>query len=369
MAEILVFGSGRVGTLAAALLSSSGDYQVHLADMNAPQRKLDLGQYSDRLITTQLDVTNIQQVKNYIDENNIKVLVSALPYFLTKNVAEIAQACGTHYFDLTEDVETTSYVEVIAKKTNKIFAPQCGLAPGFISVVTQDLIKQFDQVETAKMRVGALPINISSPLQYALTWSTEGLVNEYVKPCLAIENYKTMTLAPLEDLETIKIDGLSYEAFNTSGGVGSLKDGYHGKVKNLNYKSIRYPGHCQKLNFLIHDLKLKDKQELLCDIFEAVMPQVKDDVVIVYVSIEGYIDGVFTERHFVEKYYSKTAFGASWTALQMTTACGLCVTIDLALQENYFPGGFVQQEQIVLSDMVNNRFGGYYRHSKEKQYA
>lgn len=123
MAEILVFGAGRVGTLAGALLSSSGDYQVHLADMNAPQIRLDLGQYADRVITTQLDVTNIQQVKNYINENHINAHVSALPYFLTKNVAEIAQACSTHYFDLTEDVETTSYVEVIAKKTNKIFAP------------------------------------------------------------------------------------------------------------------------------------------------------------------------------------------------------------------------------------------------------
>ena len=362
MAEILIFGAGRVGMLAGALLNASGDYQVHLADSHLPKKKLELGKHAHKLIAIKLDVTDIAQVKNYVTSNNIKALVSALPYFLTKEVAKIAKACNTHYFDLTEDIETTKYVEAIAETTNKIFAPQCGLAPGFISVVTHDLIKQFDEVETAKMRVGALPIHISNPLQYALTWSTEGLVNEYVKPCVAIENYKTVALAPLGHLETIKIDGLSYEAFNTSGGIGSLKDSYHGKVKNLNYKSIRYPGHCQKLRFLIHDLKLQDKQTLLCDIFKAVMPQVQDDVVIVYVSIEGYIDGMFTERHFVEKYYSKCAFGSSWTALQMTTAYGLCMTIDLALQEDYFPAGFVKQEQILLSDMVNNRFGNYYQH-------
>lgn len=362
MTEILIFGAGRVGMLAGALLNSSGDYQVHLADTHLPKKKLELGKYHHKLIAITLDVTDIEQVKNYIKAHNIKALVSALPYFLTKEVAKIAQTCSTHYFDLTEDVEISKYVKTIAETTNKIFAPQCGLAPGFISVVTHDVMKKFDKVETAKMRVGALPIHISNPLQYALTWSTEGLVNEYVKPCLAIEDYNTVALAPLDHLETIKIDGLSYEAFNTSGGIGSLKDSCQGKVRNLNYKSIRYPGHCQQLHFLIHDLKLKDKQTLLCDIFKGVMPQVEDDVVIVYVSIEGYIDDIFTERHFVEKYYSKHAFGCDWTALQMTTACGLCVTIDLALQADYFPGGFVKQEQISLNDMVNNRFGGYYRH-------
>ncbi len=363
MSNVLIFGAGRVGRLASALLVSSGEYHVHLVDVAPIKHTLALGKHQKNLTTNTLDVTDSSAVESYIASHQISAVVSALPYYLTRKVAEIAKSTSVHYFDLTEDVETTNYVKTLAQDAKQIFAPQCGLAPGFISVVTNDLIKQFDRVDTAKMRVGALPVNISNPLQYALTWSTAGLINEYVKPCVAIEDYELSTLKPLEDLETIKIDGLTYEAFNTSGGIGSLKDTYLGKVKNINYKSVRYPGHCEKLRFLINDLKLKDKQDLLCDIFENALPHVDNDVVLVYVSTEGYINDAFCEKHFAKKFHSLNAFGHNWTALQLTTACGLCVTIDLALKENKFTSGFVEQEQITLDEMMDNHFGYYYRYN------
>ena len=361
MVDILVFGSGRVGLLAAAMLASSGDYHVHIADIQPDRKTLQLGKHADALTHCVLDINHQENVKEYIKIHKINAVAAALPYYLTKKVAEIAKLCHVHYFDLTEDVETTKYIEILAKDSHRVFAPQCGLAPGFISVVTNDLVKQFDEVDTVKMRVGALPVNVSHPLQYALTWSTEGLINEYVKPCEAIESHKVVTLEPLEGLETIKIDGLSYEAFNTSGGIGSLKNTYKGKVKNINYKTVRYPGHCEKLRFLINDLKLRDKQELLCDIFNNAMPRVKDDVVLVYVSVEGKINGIYSERHFVKKYYSHEAFGHKWSALQLTTASGLCVTMDLALTKNHFKAGFAKQEDITLEQVLDNRFGHYYR--------
>ena len=135
------------------------------------------------------------------------------------------------------------------------------------------------------MRVGALPTNISNALQYSLTWSTDGLINEYGNPCDAIENGKAVRLLPLEGLEEIKIDGLTYEAFNTSGGIGSLADTYHGKVKHFSYKTIRYPGHCEKIKFLMNDLKLNDDRDTLKRIFEHAIPKTFQDVVLVYVSV------------------------------------------------------------------------------------
>lgn len=363
MINILIFGSGRVGLLTGVMLASSGDYHVHIADIQADRKPLQLGKYVHNLTHCILDINHQQNVQAYITQHDIQALAAALPYFLTKKVAEAAKACNVNYFDLTEDVETTRYVETLAQSTSKVFASQCGLAPGFISVVTNDLIKQFDETDTVKMRVGALPVNVSHPLQYALTWSTEGLINEYVKPCEAICNYQNVTLEPLADLETIKIDGLTYEAFNTSGGIGSLKDTYKGKVKNINYKTVRYPGHCEKLRFLINDLKLRNKQELLCEIFNNAIPRVEDDVVLVYVSVEGTINGVYSERHFTKKYHSQKAFGQKWSALQLTTACGLCVTIDLALKEKHFKAGFAKQENISLQQMMDNRFGQYYRYN------
>ena len=361
MIHILIAGGGRVGLLAGAFLASSGDYQVHIADVKPVDHTLDLGRHTSHLCHCVLDITQHKEVQAYIKQHQISAIASALPYFLTKEVAKLAVDCQLAYFDLTEDVASTQYVKKQATQATRPMAPQCGLAPGFISIVTADLYRQFDQVDSIKMRVGALPINSNNPLQYGLTWSTAGVINEYLKPCEAIVNYQPVMLEPLANCENLQIDGLSYEAFNTSGGIGSLSQTYQGKVKSLNYKTIRYPGHCEKLKFLIHGLKLKDKEGLLREIFEHALPQVKQDVVLVYVSCEGTLDNTFCERNFVKKYYAQEAFGQLWSALQLTTACGLTVTIDMTLKEKRFAAGFVKQEDIPLEDLMNHRFGRYYR--------
>ncbi|MFZ9035112.1 MAG: saccharopine dehydrogenase C-terminal domain-containing protein [Francisellaceae bacterium] len=366
MIHILVAGAGRVGLLAASMLASSGKYHVHLGDLNQPDILPDLGDKQSQLTTIKLNIANSDEAEIYIQKNDIKAIVAALPYSLTRKVAEIASATNCHYFDLTEDVATTEFVKQLAKDSQYCFAPQCGLAPGFISVVANDLMRQFDDIDTVKMRVGALPVNTSNALKYALTWSTEGLVNEYVKPCISIENHEITTVKPLADLETITLNGNQYEAFNTSGGIGSLKESYEGKVKSMSYKTIRYPGHRDRLHFLIEDLKLKDNPELLCEILEGALPRVDDDVVIVYVSAEGYIKGEYCERHFAHKFYAERHFAHQWTALQLTTASGLCVTVDLALSQDHFKPGFVKQEMIDLDTMINNEFGHYYKNSMHR---
>src|SRR5690606_38815715 len=101
-----------------------------------------------------------------------------------------------HYFDLTEDTKVTAEVKRIAKDAKTAFVPQCGLAPGFISIAAHHLMKKFDSVETVKMRVGALPENTSNALKYSLTWSTDGLINEYGNPCYAIEHKRQVELRP-----------------------------------------------------------------------------------------------------------------------------------------------------------------------------
>src|SRR6185312_1733843 len=127
-----------------------------------------------------------------------------------------------NYFDLTEDTKTASAVTELSQHATTAFVPQCGLAPGFISIVANQLMQHFPSLDSVKMRVGALPINISNALQYSLTWSTDGLINEYGNLCQGIVNGKEVQLLPLDDLEEIKIDGLTYEAFNTSGAIRSL---------------------------------------------------------------------------------------------------------------------------------------------------
>src|SRR5262249_47710761 len=152
------------------------------------------------------------------------------------------------------------------------FVPQCGLAPGFISIVTHDLMTHFEIVETVKMRVGALPVHPSNALKYSLTWSTDGLINEYGNVCYGIEEGENVPLQPLERYETNEVDGLLNEAFNHFGGLGPLADSYCGKVQTMNYKTLPFPGQCQKIHLLMKDLKLNEDRETLKRVLEHAIP-------------------------------------------------------------------------------------------------
>ena len=173
------------------------------------------------------------------------------------------RAAGAHYLDLTEDVASTRAVKQLAAGARTAFIPQCGLAPGFITIVASDLASHFDELQDVRMRVGALPKFPSNALNYNLTWSTDGVINEYCEPCEAIVNGQLRETKPLEELEEFSLDGVLYEAFNTSGGLGTLCETLAGKVRNLNYRTIRYPGHAAIMKALLNDLRLRDRRELL----------------------------------------------------------------------------------------------------------
>jgi saccharopine dehydrogenase-like NADP-dependent oxidoreductase len=233
MPQVLVLGAGKIGSLVAGLLSASGQYHVHLADLtlDAPKRLVDDLSLS-AVTPCALDVRRPDAVAAYVSSSPFDAVISSLPYFCNPTVAEIARAHQLHYFDLTEDVAVTGRVKAISAGADHAFIPQCGLAPGFISIVTNDLIGHFESIDNVKMRVGALPVHPSNALKYSLTWSTDGLINEYANVCVGIEGGEEVQLQPLEGYETIELDGLLYEAFNTSGGLGTLADTYRGRGPN-----------------------------------------------------------------------------------------------------------------------------------------
>lgn len=360
MQRVLVIGAGKIGSLIAYLLAQSNRYHVSLADIhdhNPHARMLD---GLSNLSYVKLDASDSNGISDYIKKNKIEAIVSSLPYYCNVPIAKLAAQHQLHYFDLTEDVETTNAVQELAKNAKQAFVPQCGLAPGFISIIANDLMRHFPQLDTVKMRVGALPTNISNALQYSLTWSTDGLINEYGNPCEAIENGAPIELQPLEGLEEIKIDGLTYEAFNTSGGIGSLAHTYSGRINNLSYKTIRYPGHCAKMRFLMNDLKLNYDRDTLKRVLESTLPKTSQDVVLVYVSVTGLQDNQYMEENYVKKFYPKIMGGHRWSAIQLTTASGICTAVDLVLQQPERYHGFVRQEQFSFADLVSNPFGEYY---------
>jgi saccharopine dehydrogenase-like NADP-dependent oxidoreductase len=357
----MITGAGKIGSLIACLLADSGAYQVHLADVafngTDVQRLLNT---LPQIKTVALDVMDEQSTKAYMEQHGIIAVISSLPYFLNTHVARAAKAARAHYFDLTEDTSVTAAVKAIAEGADTAFVPQCGLAPGFISIAANSLMHEFERVHHAKLRVGALPQRANNALHYSLTWSTDGVINEYGNPCHGIEAGKPVTMAPLEGLESIQIDGCEYEAFNTSGGLGSLGDLYAGAVQTMNYKTMRYPGHCAKMRLLMNDLCLNEDRDTLKRILENAIPKTYQDIVIVYVTVEGLKQGELTEKSYVKKIYPEIICGLEWSAIQVSTASGICSVVDLVLgQENEYKG-LIYQENFRLSDVLINRFGIYY---------
>lgn len=360
MHRVLILGGGKIGSLIAVLLGTTADYQLFLGDVNIDSALLKRIADIANLNLVKLDATDEKALADFIKKNSIQAIISSLPYYHNVTVAKMAAVCKVHYFDLTEDIKTTEAVTELARSTQSAFVPQCGLAPGFISVVANDLMEHFPSLDSVKMRVGALPFNISNALQYSLTWSTDGLINEYGNLCNSIEHGEEVRLMPLDDLEEIKIDGLTYEAFNTSGGIGSLAQTYLGRVQHLSYKTIRYPGHCAKMRFLMNDLKLNYDRPTLKNILENVIPKTSQDVVLVYVSVTGVQDHQFSEENYVRKFYPKKIHDITWSAIQLTTASEICAVADLVLNQPGKYQGLVKQEQFSLSELTQNRFGQYY---------
>jgi saccharopine dehydrogenase-like NADP-dependent oxidoreductase len=361
MPKVLILGAGKIGALISGLLAESGSYEVHLADVSAQQAQSVVSAHRfGNLHAHQVDAGDGAALAAQLKNHPVDAVISSLPYYCNVGVAEAARHAGTHYFDLTEDVEVTRAVRKISEGSAQAFVPQCGLAPGFISIAANELIAHFDELRAVKLRVGALPQHPNNVLKYSLTWSTEGLINEYGNPCEAIVDGRRVEVAPLEGLEEIEIDGTLYEAFNTSGGLGSLGETYGVRVQSMDYKTMRYPGHCDQMRLLMNDLKLNHDRGTLKRILENAVPQTLQDVVVIYVAVTGKQDGELREENYVNKVYPQVIAGRLWSAIQVTTASGICAVVDLVVNSGGKHHGFVRQEDFRLQDVLLNRFGKHY---------
>lgn len=363
MHRVLLLGAGKIGRAIAAFLQSSGDYQVCVADHSeAALQKLQT--YAD-VQTLPLDATSADQLRAAMQDRDS--VLSALSFSFNPLIAQVATETQTSYFDLTEDVETTRRVRGYADKCadGRILMPQCGLAPGFISIVAWDLAQQFESLDRVHMRVGALPQYPSNLLKYNLTWSTDGLINEYCNPCEAIHEGQLIDVLPMEGLESFSLDGVRYEAFNTSGGLGSLCETLDGKVRELNYRTIRYQGHRDLMQLLLKDLRMTEKRDQLKSLMEDAIPVTYQDVVIVFVNVSGMQNGQFTQVSDARKIYHQDIAGHHWGAIQITTAAGICAALDLHATGKLPSRGFVRQEDVAFADFIDNQFGRYYAAAKQ----
>lgn len=348
--NVLVVGTGKVGKLVAIFLNQCG-FHVTGLDSHAAKSK-----YFDSI---KGDVTNKKTLLSALKGQD--AIVTCLPYHLNLKIAEAAFATETHYFDLTEDVPTTNAIRKMAKDANVVMAPQCGLAPGFIGIIGASITKGFSDIRSIELRVGALPQHPKGVLGYAFNWSPEGVVNEYLNDCEVIQNGLVKMVPAMQDLETIVIQGTPLEAFTTSGGLGTMCETFSNRVKELNYKTLRYPGHCRLMRFFFHELLMKEDRDTAGQILVNAKPPVNDDVVFVHAAVEGIKRRKLWREEFVHGYYPIDVAGTSWRAISWTTAASVCAVVEMVSQGTLPQKGFIKQEEIPFDAFLQTTTGSLYK--------
>lgn len=358
MQKILVLGLGKVGSLVGVLLNKK--FSVTGLDIKKPHYSFELP-----FPVVSGDVSDAR----FLDKTfpAYDAVVSALPYFLNTRVAEAAHRAGIHYFDLTEDVETTKFIRQLGETSKGVMAPQCGLAPGLIGIIGADLANHFTQLRDIELRVGALPRFPNGLLAYSFTWSPAGVINEYLNDAEAIHNGKRKMMPSLSGLEYINIEGQEFEAFTTSGGLGTMCETYEGKVDTLNYKTIRYPGHGKLMRFLMYELILKKDKKLLEEILSNAKPPVREDVVYVYAVVEGWKGNNLLRDEFYQAYYPLKIAGHTWRAISWTTAAAVAAVVEMVANGALSQRGFIKQEEIPFDDFLATENGAFFKVDQSKK--
>lgn len=348
--KIAIIGMGRVGSIIAKMLQED-------EGKGAPHRHLNytlfcFDQEPKSKLVAHLNIDDWSYSFQKLSNADPDLIVSCLPYDKTFKVAQLAASLGKNYIDLTEDWLTTKKIkEELILAENTYFISQCGLAPGVVSIKVVDMIK--DQLNDSKdklivnIKVGAIPEYPTGSLKYDASWSLEGLVNQYSKPCPILVSGSLVLARPLEDLETFHLFGVNLEAFNTSGGIGSLCEVFRGNENiSINYKSIRYHGHRD----LVKNIMQKSSgPEEVVRLFKQILPLAKKDVVYIFIEVKN------ITKMYRQTYAKRITSEKDITALQLTTASAVCAVIELIHDENLIvksgingsaPGEFLLQEEI-----------------------
>lgn len=256
--RVLVLGAGLQGSAAAFdLLKHGGATALTLVDADAAAlarcvAELPLLAESGARTRT-LDLADPAALAPLLAEAD--ALFSALPYFLNLPVAEACARAGVHYVDLggnTDIVRRTLALDPLARASGACLVPDCGLAPGLAATVAMAAIADMERVESLHIRVGGLPQHPRPPLDYSLFFSVHGLINEYMGEAVVLRDGELATVPTLEDVESLDFPAPvgRCEAFATLGGTSTLPWTLRGRVRELDYKTVRYPGHAAQIRLL-----------------------------------------------------------------------------------------------------------------------
>jgi lysine 6-dehydrogenase len=366
--NILICGAGKMAqAIAFDLLHYSNPTTITLLDTNQNiLHQVRTILKSPKIQTTLADITNINQIHPIFEAHDL--IISAVPYEFNYILAKEAIQTKSHFIDLGGNNDIVAQERTLhkhAQNAGVTVIPDNGLAPGLVSVITHDIVNAFDTINTLNIRVGGIPQQPQPPFNYQLVFSLDGLINEYVEPALILDHGNIIQKPSLTELETIQFPPPynKMEAFLTSGGCSTLPHTFKTKIDYLDYKTIRYPGHCTKIQ-LLFELGLASTQpltinnttvtprNLLKELLKKIIPSSGKDTVLLQVKGSGTIKNQHQTRIYqIIDYYDTSN---NITAMQRMTGFPVAITADMILSKKIIKTGVYCPEEIIPPKIMFN---------------
>lgn len=358
--KALVIGAGMMGTaLAYDLAHSEGVEEITVADIDAARAKKVAEHLQGPVRSSVLDVHSYDNVVELMESADVAIGATSYTHNILLTQAAIEARC--HFCDLGGNMDVVYRqmgLDAKAKQAGVTILPNCGLAPGFACVVAAGAAKRFFSLDAMSIRVGGLPQHPKPPLNYQLVFSAEGLINEYLEPAEVIREGKLRAVESMADLETLRFPAPfgKLEAFNTSGGVSTLTRMFDGKVQSLDYKTIRYPGHCEKFKTLLElgfassepimaGNSVRTAREFFEELLRRKLPSGEPDAVLMRVTVTGIINGATRTLSYEMVDYSDEESGM--TSMMRTTAFPTSIMAQMASRGAIPMRGVAPPEQCV----------------------
>lgn len=341
--NILILGGGLIGSYIAALCGyAENDFRI--VDSNPEHHLKDAPFF--------IAGNGIEDPEKFVDSQPFTAVINTIPCYDSAKVVGVVDACARHstpYIDITEDVHVGEAIKAYcdAQNPDVPVIPHCGLAPGLVSILAAKGCENFDEVDKVSAYVGALPTSVSNRLKYNVTWSVDGVVNEYIKPVTYRKNGEMVTTdEPFSGLHSVIVNGVNLEAFRTSGGFATFINS--NRAKNIEYYTLRYHGHADECRRLIATVGVDGLREELAN--TTVMGYASDHVLI-YVTMSGKKNG----KTYTDSFSKIVSNVPGMLSIQAATSMVPMVVADLVTKQ-ILPNGFNKLEDLPFDAIQANRW-------------
>lgn len=347
--KVSIFGAGEIGTALAAALAASDAFSVQVIDRSEGALDRLRSMNTKALLRTFSHRDELQRLLSGQD-----VAVAAVPESAVGDIAQAAAQANVHYLDFTCPGQETRAILDNLSRHRAIFTG-CGVSPGLIGNVACQLLDAFSPLTDLTIRVGAIPRYPTNRLGYGQIWNVDGLIDEYTRPSAAIRDGKPVSLTPLEGYGQLSIDGVSYEEFITSGGIEDLSIFGEQLPKNVTFKTIRYPGHLDYMRFLLDDLGLRHRRDMLRSLLYNGLPVIDDDILLLVVTARGFRGRQPTERT-VSYRFAPDLKSGPFNALTSVATSYAATLLSMLQRGDIGPSGKVAHHRIDTAKILADTF-------------